>query len=661
MSTRVTLTANQSAYLSETIKDLNEHAEEVYGLRSQANQLAISFNAPSNSYKYKTIESAVLEIYMNGYKQQQYDGLCVKTLSTAFDEATATYTTVNKSILSGGGANLYDFDLTSAYRTISGFQGFYAAMLVKHGAVLYEMPRTNSSSYVNVYTSRSANPPKLHVTFSDTNNALTIKSTTPAAGARLNRAKDNAFSVTTGADGYSFNTPAIESGIFRWREHGGTNTHEIATSGGSLSSVSIPAGTLPGGSIDYQFELVSTSGNTVCSDWVTVSLEDTLSSAKAVSPSETIVDGDKPVLFSWQHINASGAAQTGADIQISLDGSAWDTLATVESEFTQYAAPAGSIASGTWYWRVRTYNLDGAAGSWSDPIRFMAVSSPTTPVILILSASPRPEIQWQTSEQTAYQLELPGILASSSYGPGKTWRCPTYLEDGSYTVRIRSQNIYGLWSNWGEAELTVENAAGAEIQLSVEASHEAALVWDGSGYDFYIVYRNGLAIAKTTEHTYTDSWSIGETSYQVRGCYSGADNYGISAEVSTVIEPVTVMIAPVDTGEWLALGMSDSQHRVSKKKISRTITSMQIAGRKYPVEVPTEFYTESLSVSCAFSDRSAGDQLENLLGRLVCLKVRDDMVIGYLSSMTKATNEFYATYDLTVQQSDFREEINLDD
>ena len=32
------------------------------------------------------------------------------------------------------------------------------------------------------------------------------------------------------------------------------------------------------------------------------------------------------------------------------------------------------------------------------------VAPPTTPTVLILDASPRPEIQWQTNEQEGYQV-----------------------------------------------------------------------------------------------------------------------------------------------------------------------------------------------------------------------------------------------------------------
>ncbi|MFR7742812.1 MAG: hypothetical protein ACLU3I_05640 [Acutalibacteraceae bacterium] len=65
-------------------------------------------------------------------------------------------------------------------------------------------------------------------------------------------------------------------------------------------------------------------------------------------------------------------------------------------------------------------------------------------------------ITWQTSEQEAYQLTLSSGYASGTvYGTEKAWRSPVYLADGSYTVRVRVQNKYGMWSEWSAAALPV--------------------------------------------------------------------------------------------------------------------------------------------------------------------------------------------------------------
>lgn len=103
---------------------------------------------------------------------------------------------------------------------------------------------------------------------------------------------------------------------------------------------------------------------------------------------------------------------------------------------------------------MRTYNADGIAGEWSDAAQIVVIAAPTAPSIQIKSTGPRPSISWQTSEQEAYQVELDGKLSGGThYGTEKTWTSPAYLSDGSHTVRVRVQNQYGMWSDWGAAAL----------------------------------------------------------------------------------------------------------------------------------------------------------------------------------------------------------------
>ena len=83
-------------------------------------------------------------------------------------------------------------------------------------------------------------------------------------------------------------------------------------------------------------------------------------------------------------------------------------------------------------------------------------------------------------------------------------------------MRVRVQNEYGFWSAWGAAPLQIINTPGSAITLTAETGREVTLAWAASGFDYYIVYRDGTAIARTTEPLYTDRTSIGQVKYQVR-------------------------------------------------------------------------------------------------------------------------------------------------
>lgn len=676
MSTQVTLTANQSAYFSHYYPEGSStfpvfaKANETIAIKDSWYYIAskritdtdsafLGFPAAPTQYSHRVIEGALLNVYMEVDRDERNGSIRCYPLTQKLDESSIQVPQTDYKAAIG------EFDLPNGKSAYTWYgltiAPDYAKKLANLGAhLMWSRAFINATSSATMHSSRGVNPPQLIITFGDNNAAMTITSTSPTAGARLTRNTKNTFYAKTGVAGLCLVAPTAASGTFRWRETGSTEVHELPVAAGASPQVVVPSDTFTSNSIDYQFVLTSTAGNTVTSSWVTVSLIDTISSARAVSPANAVVDGSNPATFVWEHINESGAKQTKADLQISKNASTWAELITVSGSDTTCDVPAGSMTSGTWYWRVRTYNLDGVAGNWSDPAMFIAVSSPSTPIIIVTSSEPRPTIQWQTSEQEAYELELGGVLNTVIYSSEKTWHCTQYLSDGSYTIRVRSQNQYGLWSQWGEAEIAVTNSPGELIALTVATSHEASLNWVSSGYDFYLVYRDNMPIAKTSEQAYIDRWSAGDVSYQVRGCYNDSAYYGLSNAVEAAVLPETIMIASVEDKKWLPLDLSDAQHRTTKRTAAREIASLKIAGCKYPSAEPTGFYSHSISVSCAFFARQDCQRIENLLGRMVCVKIGGDISIGYISSMTKTAGQFYSVYEFDVPQIDFREEIDLD-
>ena len=300
--------------------------------------------------------------------------------------------------------------------------------------------------------------------------------------------------------------------------------------------------------------------------------------------------------------------------------------------------------------------------SASAAAQIVVIAAPPAPPIQIKSTGPRPSISWQTSEQEAYQVELDGKLSGGThYGTEKTWTSPAYLADGSHTVRVRVQNQYGMWSNWGAAALPVTNTPGAGITLTVQASSVADLSWQTTGsYDFYLVYRNGKPIAKLTQTQYTDELSSGSTTYQVRGCYADSSNYGLSSAVTVDVRAEVHQVSDLDTGQTLRLPYSDSQHRQTTRTLSRQVELLQLSGAYYPVAVEVDSGTDSLSITAALLDESEIRQLMGLVGKLVCAKTpQGDMVIGYITSLPKQHDGFLNVFNFTVEQIDYDDEVTL--
>lgn len=531
---------------------------------------------------------------------------------------------------------------------------------IRYGVVFYINKYADGS--VAIVTS-GTNAPYLTVTVDDSDTiGLTLDSLAPKSGAII-KTQDNTFTWRA-RDADNKCAPEVEqaSAVFRWRSGTNGTIHTIAVSG-NTQSVTVPANTFAGTtSIQWQVAVTANSGVVTTSKWVTLSTADATPTAAPLSPVDTVIDGSKDVLFQWQHSISTGTAQSKADLQKSTDGSTWTTLATVTGAAKQWTCPAGTLTSSIKYWRVCTYNADGVASEWSDAAQIVVIAAPTAPSIQIKSTGPRPSISWQTSEQEAYQVELDGKLSGGThYGTDKTWTSPAYLADGSHTVRVRVQNQYGMWSDWGAAALPVTNTPGASITLTVQASSVADLNWKTSGsYDFYLVYRNGKPIAKLTKTQYTDELSSGDVTYQVRGCFDGSGNYGLSSAVTVDIRAEVHQVSDLDTGLTLRLPCSDSQHRQTTRTVSRQVELLQLSGAHYPVAVEVDSGTDALSITAALLDESEIRQLMGLVGKLVCAKTpQGDMVIGYITSLPKQHDGFLNVFNFTVEQIDFDDEVRL--
>lgn len=671
MSTTLTLTANKSAAISRTSSnaatDFNNHTSATVDLswnlsRVDTNYLLAGFPAVAASYDYKPILRAVVKAYLScdtDYTTAATKKVWVEGVTSDWDEASVTSRKVafapGSGFVSvpGGAAGVYQFSALSEES---------ARHVLLHGCAIHSYSAL--MWYLSVGTSRHSSPPQLLITFDDSNVQPKLTTPAPASGVRLNKASAITFSTSlVQSSAFTLKNLTAVSGTFEYRLKGASS---ITTAAATISSTTIsytaPANTFAAGEYEYRFSVTDNLGQTVYTAWSSFDTRDTVPTATADEPSGNLLDGDQPISFHWTHINESGSAQTKAELQKSADGSTWTALTTVPGAANEYSAPAGTFASGTWFWRVRTYNLDNAAGAWSDAASFVTVSAPSAPKVIV-QASPRPLITWQTNEQSAYQIQLDTEIDTTDYGSGKSWRSPVYLDDGLHVARVRVQNSYGVWSEWGSATFTVSHTASGAVVLTVDADHRAELSWSYAGsWTEFVVYRDGVAIAKTTDYSYTDDYSVGTVRYQVRACASdGTYNYSLSNEVTVSVMPETVMLSALGSGKWLFLRLSTAQHRTNTIKASRAFSLTHLSGRKFPEAELTEFCDRSISVSYATDDEAEKAALEALMGSPVCLKTPGGkMVIGILDTLSETESMFYSSYTFAVSQMHYPEGVDLD-
>lgn len=646
----------------------------------QGDNIYIKFPVPGDAYKFKRVTKVTLTIYAQPTKESEtgYKQIWayVNGLASPLDVSTVTYVTrpsVYRQSISqhadGYWSTLNEIiQLSADYTPYSEERKTELKSGIKNGFVFAFRGAPSGTSEAIFYGEKSTRKPFLTCEYSNDNVGIKADNFSPSSGAFVNRFQKNTFTWDAEDDTdltqVCFAEVKQTAAVFEWRVKNASTSKTISVSG-STTACTVTANTFPSGTLEWRVKVTANSGTTTTSAWQEITTTDVTPTAKPVSPSGIVIDATIANRFSWKHIISTGTPQRKADLQWSADGTTWNTLATVTGENQYYDVPANKFTSGTKYWRVRTYNTDNTASEWSDKAEFIAINAPSAPSIVIQSTGPRPRITWQTTEQEAYQLTLSSGYASGTvYGTEKAWRSPVYLADGSYTIRVRVQNKYGMWSEWSAAALPVSHTEGEAITLSVDASHEAALTWQTAGsYDFYLIERDGVAIARTAQKQYVDHTSIGSVTYRVRGCYADSDNYGVSNSDTAEILPETNMICDLETGVWLEMRLSETQLRTNRTSFSAGVSTVHLAGLAYPVEERSEQRDRALSVACAWphAQRAAALALEALVGRLVCLKDRyGNMAIGSLPSLESNCDEFMRRYSFTISHTNRKEAITLD-
>ena len=655
----IKLYANQSAMIDYVDESYNDHASQVF---SGAHRGIMSFSSATAVSPYNKIVSVALWLYFQ--QIYKYRDAYVSILSSSFDEKTVTYGTKPGSSFSE--KITLPSSMTDDYREV----GTIATApddvqrVIEYGLIF----ECNSTVYY--HSSRSDNKPYLAVNVSDELATGTMQNFTPAAGAIIDLSKPIifTFSFTQNTDEPSLEALKIVSFTLQLRVHGQSaiTSIPVTTWAGDAPNVTVPAGTISGESIDWRVISKTNANQTLTSDWMTLSVEDVPPVARPISPKDVVVNGSVDQPFVWMHATSTGTAQTKAELQASTDGNTWTALATVTGSEQQWTCPAGTLTENTKFWRVRTYSSANAVSDWSDAAQIVVIAAPTAPSIQIKSTGPRPSISWQTSEQEAYQVELDGKLSGGThYGTEKTWTSPAYLSDGSHTVRVRVQNQYGMWSDWGAAALPVTNTPGAAITLSVQASSVADLSWQTTGsYDFYLVYRNGKPIAKLTQTQYTDELSSGSTTYQVRGCYADSSNYGLSSAVTaTITTGQYVTLYGIASGKKVTLKHCGLKNQPVQNAINRDIQYIFMYGSTYPHAERSEFVTKKVGGTAVFLPDEDKAGFDALIGELVCLKTQSgEMVVGYLNetSDTSRVNPDKSVVNFSIQQIDYAEVIDID-
>lgn len=630
--------------------------------------VVMNFESVPETYRYKRLTGYSLYVYgkplrydysypWQGPVYAHYSGHAyVHAFSAAYDEDAVTYKTMPTEFRYPSAYLYFDSGASSFLWDSANGDGDIAAALLRNGGrvKLYNLQAN--------LTNASSNRPYMLAYYNDDNVSLNFLGLDPSSG-YVARHNEQIFSWSTTLDGYCAGEVKGNTSKVQWRNGASGSVNTISGSS-SPDYCTIPADTFPA-SDDIQWRAVLTlnTGETITSEWQSISTRETQCSAECLSPKNVYLDATQTTEFSWRHIIRTGTEQTAWDIQTSLDGSQWTDLASGTGAETITTVAANTFEAGTLYWRVRTYNTDDAASEWSGPAQVTVIDAPDAPAVRVDRTTPRAQISWQSTGQEGYEIELDGESLGVFFGTGTSYLLDDFLADGGHVVRVRIQNKYAYWSEWGSAGFTVTNAAGEAITLDGVGGNVATLTWSTDGeFARYIIYRDGVPIGKTTDTSWTDNLMTEDATYYVRGIAAEDGNYTQSNNANLQYLATANRIAAVEDWAWVELSLSTTDTPTTSITTARQYASTNYTGHKYPVPELSEFYSKSISVSTAFPLGSAeAKAFEGLIGRVVCYKsISGDSVVGVLGNISKARNPFYVAYTCTISQIDWEEAVSVD-
>lgn len=295
------------------------------------------------------------------------------------------------------------------------------------------------------------------------------------------------FQVALEASGQVYTPFTVASAVFHWRAGTSgiwTDVAMVLRDDALTAAVTFDPNTFPAGIMQWYAEATDNTGRTTQTPEYTLTVVTSVVDVLPVRPINTVESGDGEITFSWGFVSLDGLSPASGEWRWSADGSTWHTTSIPQiASGDGYAltVPPDTFPGGTVYWQARAQNSSGVWGAWSEAVSFKVLDAPKVEGVTG-DGKPFLTISWQTPTgsdygQQAYKIEVDGKL----YGPffGADARSYTFkepLEDGPHTVKVAAQNRFGLWSEWAEGNVDVENVPGPAFSFVAAAQDPAAFV-----------------------------------------------------------------------------------------------------------------------------------------------------------------------------------------
>lgn len=677
--------ASQSAYLFEKYPDKNygESTEILVG-RAQLEDLEGVISWDFGIYKNKAIHKAVFKFYLiSDFKNTsaRTPEIWILPILKDWDEKTITYNTARGDFYSHVAVTSLVLPQTLEIGYELQFDLFSIekkqwSWIENYGLKAWPVGFTEKSNIVFMGSSRhSTLYPRIEIEWEDV--GIVANPNIPIGGLYQNPRNAIAFTWSISGislPGTSVTAPTIAESKFRWRYQGTSSYTEInltASGTSATASYTMPANTLQAQK-NVEWQVLVKSDENVWSEasaWQVFTTAAGTTFTTPLSPVNAYIDRGSNNTFRWSYEIGSDTPITRSELQYSTDGNNWLPLAMVNGAGLSVVIPADTLPLGSVYWRVRTYNLDGVAGNWSDNAAIIVQGQTPKPVIQSFNAASRLYAIWNAVSAISSQVQIRrgGVVLIDSgeiFTPMYLgWLSPEYLPNGSYTFAVRVKSPTGQWSDWTTRAYTVNMPPLAAPQASYTTGKGFVEVQVANFYDYTWVYllRDGVKIARLTHPNYID-WTAGTVQqYQVQGLLE-LDGYANSEPqtVPCLIQRGCLLSGVANPSALLELYVRRNEPVSFAQGREYTGTLMHFAGREYPVMEFSTFSNETVEISLTARTQEEWKKIQELLARRETILYRDrygQRLFGVALGITSERDPIARDYSITIQRVDYKEDV----
>lgn len=367
------------------------------------------------------------------------------------------------------------------------------------------------------------------------------------------------------------------------------------------------------------------------------------------------------IIFSWLYQATDGIDQAAYEIGWHVKGAAtWNTVTGNTNkkyhEFSENTFPNGEIE-----WRLRTYNAYGNVSDYAYAT-FLSIGESAAPKIVSVKNDAFTEIIWEAPEQDLFEILIysgkeeihnSGIQIGYNiynYSPG------IMLKDGSYALKMRMINIYGVYTDWTNYAFIIDTAKPKKpiVYASINNKYSVKIRGSIDTEKAYIVRKNiknakEEILTEYVEGEYIDyTAASGQTyAYLIRAYengYTDSDEAIISMDFSGII-----VCSKANTEKNIELYLSEEQYIKIGIQNGKETRYIRCVGRKYPILEKTEWISKEITVTC-YINKAEYAILENFFyeNEIVLLKLYEQVMYCDISSLSITNTLFNKGFSLDV-------------